>query len=253
MGSKYEFKVNDVPPPGFYSPSESMLKSRSQSAIITKPQLVEDNRHGYLKRETGPDTIYEKHDEFGSKLGPVTMGGKYKTTYDSNPGVGQYDVAQAEKSVMHNSKSTKIMKDQMDRTQFTDKRYSNDSPSNLGPGQYDNSFLSSFNKKPSNAFTIGLKRDSKIDRSPGPGDFDANTSLNVTKPAIRGGPYISDKNDFEEKNAWQYQSQTSNPYVQKPRTPTTAGKSYMAPTLSKARKELGDSSAIESKYRNSYL
>ena len=29
MGSKYEFKVNDVPPPGFYSPSESMLKSRS--------------------------------------------------------------------------------------------------------------------------------------------------------------------------------------------------------------------------------
>lgn len=84
MGSKYEFKVNDVPPPGFYSPDkgESMLKSRSQSALITKPQLVQDNRHSYLQRETGPDTVYQKHDEFGSKLGPMTIGGKYITNYD---------------------------------------------------------------------------------------------------------------------------------------------------------------------------
>lgn len=73
-----------------------MLKSRSQSALIRKPQLVQDIRHGYLNKERGPDTIYERHDEFGSKLGPMTIGGKYITTYDNNPPVGLYDVAQAE-------------------------------------------------------------------------------------------------------------------------------------------------------------
>jgi|TARA_B110001450_G_scaffold253969_1_gene278433 hypothetical protein len=38
MGSKYDFKVNDVPPPGYYNPEkgESLLKSRSQSALIRK-------------------------------------------------------------------------------------------------------------------------------------------------------------------------------------------------------------------------
>lgn len=51
-------------------------------------------------------------------------------------------------------------------------------------------------------FTIGIKRDSKIERSPGPGDFDTDTSLNITKPAIRGGPYIKEKDDFEDHNQW---------------------------------------------------
>ena len=73
-----------------------MLKSRSQSALITKPQLTQDIRHGYLNKDRGPDTIYERHDEFGSKLGPMTIGGKYKTIYDQNPGVGTYEAAQAQ-------------------------------------------------------------------------------------------------------------------------------------------------------------
>jgi len=36
FGNKYVFKVNDVPPPGFYDTSagDSILKSKSQSALI---------------------------------------------------------------------------------------------------------------------------------------------------------------------------------------------------------------------------
>jgi|TARA_B110000285_G_C15115305_1_gene613688 hypothetical protein len=54
----------------------------------------------------------------------------------------------------------------------------------------------------SGGFTIGLKRHSKIERSPGPGDFDTDTSLNITKPAIRGGPYIKERDDFDDHNEW---------------------------------------------------
>ena len=87
----------------------------------------------------------------------------------------------------------------MDRTAFTDKRYSGND-SNLSPGQYD-SGVNEFGKN-SKGFTIGLKRDSRIERSPGPGDFDTDSSLNHTKPRIPGGAYISEKDDFEEKNSW---------------------------------------------------
>ena len=36
MGSKYEFKVNDVPPPGRYNPdpAEALTHSRSRNAMI---------------------------------------------------------------------------------------------------------------------------------------------------------------------------------------------------------------------------
>jgi len=36
MGSKYEFKVNDVPPPGRYNPdpADALTKSRSRRALI---------------------------------------------------------------------------------------------------------------------------------------------------------------------------------------------------------------------------
>ena len=49
--------------------------------------------------------------------------------------------------------------------------------------------------------TIGLKRNSKIERSPGPGDY-TDTSLDLTKPSIGGGPYIADKDDFDKRNSW---------------------------------------------------
>ena len=36
LGGKYEFKVNDVPPPGYYSPerAESITKPKARAAII---------------------------------------------------------------------------------------------------------------------------------------------------------------------------------------------------------------------------
>ena len=57
----------------------------------------------------------------------------------------------------------------------------------------------------SKGFTIGLKRDSKIARSPGPGDFETDASL------IKGGPYISERDDYYEKNFSVNQSFTKTP------------------------------------------
>lgn len=39
FGRKYEFKTNDVPPPGIYDPTdgENLTKSRTKSAIIRSP------------------------------------------------------------------------------------------------------------------------------------------------------------------------------------------------------------------------
>lgn len=36
FGGKYEFKVNDVPPPGYYNPeiAESVIKPRPRATII---------------------------------------------------------------------------------------------------------------------------------------------------------------------------------------------------------------------------
>lgn len=45
-------------------------------------------------------------------------------------------------------------------------------------------------------FTIGLKRETKINQSPGPGDYDTDASMNITKGTIKGGPYIAEENDF---------------------------------------------------------
>jgi len=57
MGSKYDFKVNDVPPPGWYDTTkgDSMIKSSSTSALIKGPQFKRDSRSSYFERETGPD------------------------------------------------------------------------------------------------------------------------------------------------------------------------------------------------------
>lgn len=71
----------------------------------------------------------------------------------------------------------------------------------MGPGEYSKELVYEFGKD-NRPMTIGLKRNSKINRSPGPGDYDTDTSLNLTKPTIGGGVYIADKDDFEDRNSW---------------------------------------------------
>jgi len=44
FGSKYEFKVNDVPPPGFYSPEKAMdyIKPKSPSVIFRTESMANE-------------------------------------------------------------------------------------------------------------------------------------------------------------------------------------------------------------------
>jgi hypothetical protein len=129
----------------------------------------------------------------------MTIGGKYKYEYNNNPAPGQYEAADAQLKTRNNSPSYKIKQEYNDRTSFTDKRYSGGS--GQSPGQYDSSHMTGFGND-SKGFTIGLKRNSKIERSPGPGDFDTEDSLIHTKPRTPGGAYIAEKDDFEERNSW---------------------------------------------------
>lgn len=62
----------------------------------------------------------------------------------------------------------------------------------------------------SKGFTIGLKRGSKIQRSPGPGDFETDVNS-----GIQGGPYISERDDYFEKNFSVNQSFTMKQSPQK--------------------------------------
>lgn len=78
------------------------------------------------------------------------------------------------------------------------------------------------------SFTIPEKREQKINRSKGPGDYDTDTSFNLTKGTIKGGPYIAADNDFEGRNSFAnaslMKSAYSNKYIYKNMSPNTRAK-----------------------------
>jgi len=71
-GGKYEFKVNDVPPPGYYDPEKaaSVVLARSPSAVIKEDTMVDLEAVGmqiYTRPKssyvTSPDTRGERQSQ----------------------------------------------------------------------------------------------------------------------------------------------------------------------------------------------
>jgi len=54
----------------------------------------------------------------------------------------------------------------------------------------------------SKGFTIGKKYKDEIRQGPGPGSYDTDASLNVTKTSPNGKTYIAADNDFEGRNSF---------------------------------------------------
>jgi hypothetical protein len=64
---------------------------------------------------------------------------------------------------------------------------------------------------------------------PGPGEYDTDASLNITKESIKGKTYIAADNDFEAKNSFQNaslerKSRYSNKYLYKNMSPDSRNK-----------------------------
>ena len=137
----------------------------------------------------------------------MTIGGKYKQEINTNPAPGAYDVERADSITKFRSPIASIKEE---RNSFANKgrlQLIDQTASNPSPGQYEGN-LNSFGSK-SGKFTIGLKREEKIPLSPGPGDFDTDASFNITKGSIKGGPYITNDNDYLGKNSFNNMSMDS--------------------------------------------
>ena len=89
IGGKYKHTYDANPAPGQYQPEGAVgvTKPRSQAALIREET-------GYqVPREVEPSPgQYDGHlTEFGKSDKKMTIGGKYKHTYDANPAPGQYE------------------------------------------------------------------------------------------------------------------------------------------------------------------
>lgn len=118
----------------------------------------------------------------------MPFGDKYKPEKNFNPGPGHYDPDESQ--TRGNSPSVAMRPSQRGSYNGSSRPL----PMNVSdtPVPYDPPIAFG---KDSKGFTIGLKRESKIERSPGPGDFETDVNSN-----IQGGPYISEKDDYFEKN-----------------------------------------------------
>ena len=156
IGGKYVWVPDSNPAPGQYEPEGSVnqTKPKSQAAIIREET-------GYkVPREIGPDPgAYDGHlTKFGESPQKMTIGGKYKHTYDANPAPGSYDPEGA--IGMTKPKSTAALI--KEETGYKVPR--ENSPD---PGQYDGHLREfGYSEK---KMTIGGKYKHTYDANPAPG------------------------------------------------------------------------------------
>ena len=174
IGGKYKFVADSNPAPGQYSPSHSLVKSTSKMAIIREDA-------GYkVPREAAPAPgQYDSHlQPFGTNDRQMTIGGKYKFVTDSNPAPGQYDPSS--ELIKSRSVAAKI------QLPASPKREPDYMP---GPG--DTGLMTSFGN-PSGGVYMGEKWKTRIEQTPGLGDYDNMESKNFTKQRTLGGKINAD-------------------------------------------------------------
>mmetsp|Transcript_1434 Transcript_1434/g.1935 ORF Transcript_1434/g.1935 Transcript_1434/m.1935 type:complete len:294 (+) Transcript_1434:192-1073(+) len=126
--SKYKFKPNSNPCPGQYesSTAANSILPRPKSAIIR--EMVSPYKR---PKEGNPSPgQYSAHlTPFGADATQIMLGGKYKQTYDQNPGPGTYEIEEAASAIKHRPQSAVIREPTYLRVK--------PSESNPDPGQYD--------------------------------------------------------------------------------------------------------------------
>jgi len=127
LGSKYKWKPDANPPPGYYEPDHKLVKSSSPSTKISRGKRT--NFTDSLDGNPGVGQ-YDGHIKpFGSGLHQrMTLGGKYGWKADDNPPPGSYEADVAAIKIRQKSPSVFIKEDR--RPPQTEDR-------TPAPGQYD--------------------------------------------------------------------------------------------------------------------
>ena len=178
---KREKKIKKSVGPGEYDVerAEKLLRTSSPIANISKtrrPSGFATKEHSY---GVGPGQYdSEKHKKFGADTKPMTIGKKNeKPKKMGNVGPGYYEPNLAEKIIKQKITAVKFDKSPMRPSLFGNKK----NETHLGPGSYTDK--SSWNQN-TKSFKIGEKREKKIEKVPGPGQYDVTKSEKVTKVKV---------------------------------------------------------------------
>ena len=112
MGSKYQFKPDNNPPPGLYNveSGDGLTKSKSRSAHIREP--VFPHRR---PQEGSPDPgSYDKHLRgFGEDVTHrMHIGGPYQFKADGNPPPGYYNIYPADKHIYARADRSSVIREE---------------------------------------------------------------------------------------------------------------------------------------------
>ena len=72
---KYEFKADSNPPPGFYDPNDSQIRTSSPFAKMTLEKKKDSTAE--LKSQPGPGQYTGHLKKFGAKMNNINFGSKH--------------------------------------------------------------------------------------------------------------------------------------------------------------------------------
>ena len=171
-------KVDSGVAPGQYDVerSTSLIKCRSQAAIINKGKARPDTFASKEHVDSAAPGQYSVHKEFGKdNVKSFKIGTRSPVKYESTAGPGQYDV---DRSVSVTKQ--RVQSGAFSKTQARPKTFAIET-SSAAVGQYDDGIRFNSNVK---SFRIGEKRTEKMTESMGPGAYSPERADAVTKTKI---------------------------------------------------------------------
>ena len=101
FGSKYEFKPDQNPPPGFYNPNIDAVKPKVPNGNINPESWITKR----VQLPTPGSGSYDPYQPFGDNLQNIDFGSKYEFKPDQNPPPGFYNPDQADSQTKPSSTS----------------------------------------------------------------------------------------------------------------------------------------------------
>ena len=173
MGSKYKPETNSNPGPGQYVVNDSPTKQNSKNVRISRAER-QDLWKDQTNDQPGPGNYAENTSSFAQiKGGAANMGSKHREEVNYNPGPGQYEQALYDMS-NHQSTNVKIGTQKIRTDLFS----TENGASNPGPGAYESP------SKKVQGFVISTKQETKIEQTPGPGNYNTRSELTHQKEKV---------------------------------------------------------------------
>lgn len=171
IGEKRETKIGGGVGPGTYDVDRAQTVTKTKTTT-TINMASSPGRPSSFARKTDVDVAPGQYDDrnyqFGSNSKGFTIGEKRETKIDGGVGPGTYDVDRAQNVTKTRTTTTIDMSSSPGRPNT----FARAADSNLSPGQYDDrSYKFGNNAK---GFTIGEKRETRIESTVGPGSYDVD-------------------------------------------------------------------------------